>query len=273
MSIRTYTPGPPLDAFIESMWWHETSTPAAGKERVMPDGRMQIIINLASDRISTFSGENAEHRASFSGTLLAGAYSGYVTIDASELTSVMGVSFKPGGAYPFLGMKAGELRDVDAPLEALWGRAARSLRERLLEARTPLLKFRLLEQFLIANADRPLARRPAVAFALRALEATAHTRAISSISEEAGLSPRRFIEAFEEEVGLTPKLFCRVQRFQRVLARVHAGHGIVWADIANACGYFDQAHFIRDFKAFSGVNPSTYLKYRGEFQNHIASPA
>lgn len=272
MAIRTYTPGPPLDAFVESMWWHETANPAAGKERVMPDGRMQIIINLAADRISTFSGEDAEHRVAFSGSLLAGAYSGYVTIDASELTSVMGVSFKPGGAFPFLGVKAGELRDVDAPLEALWGRAARALREQLLEARTPLLKFRILEQFLIANADRPLERHPAIAFALNTFETSAHTRTIASVSDDVGLSARRFIEAFEEEVGLTPKLFCRVQRFQRVLARVHAGRGIVWADVANACGYFDQAHFIRDFKSFSGVNPTTYLKYRGEFHNHIASP-
>jgi AraC-like DNA-binding protein len=70
-------------------------------------------------------------------------------------------------------------------------------------------------------------------------------------------------------VGLTPKLFCRVRRFQRVLRRIGTGRPVEWAAVAVDCGYFDQAHFIRDFHAFSGINPSAYLAGRTEHLNHV----
>jgi AraC-like DNA-binding protein len=272
MRFLSYTPGPPLDAFVDSFWLHE-SGPGGVKERVLPTGQMQMIINLHDNRFSSFVGENEELGEDLPGAILSGAWSGYVTIDASELLSVMGVSFKAGGSFPFLGVKAGELRDVDAPLEALWGRDARELRARLIEARTPAAKFKTLEAYLLEKADRPLDNHPAVGYALSAFKRVPHGGTIAEVTDQVGLSARRFIELFEGYVGLTPKLFCRVHRFQHVLRRVHTAKDVSWAEIANDCGYFDQAHFIRDFKAFSGINPTTYLKVRGEYQNHIPAPA
>jgi AraC-like DNA-binding protein len=273
MRLLTYKPGPPLDAFVDIFWLQEGDDPGTGRERVLPSGQMQLIINLYADRLSNFTGENDECRELFPGALLSGAWSGYVTIDAAELVSVIGVSFKAGGAFPFLGVKAGELRDIDAPLEALWGSAARELRDRLVEAPTPTRKFELLEEYLLENVDRPLEKHPAVGYALGAFRRVPHARTIAEVTDEVGLSARRFIEVFEEYVGLTPKLFCRVHRFQRVLRLVHTAREVDWAQVANDCGYFDQAHFIRDFKGFSGVSPTTYLKMRGEHQNHIPAPA
>ena len=90
------------------------------------------------------------------------------------------------------------------------------------------------------------------------------------MTREIGLSPRRFIEVFKDEVGLRPKVFCRVRRFQRVLASIHRQESVEWADVAVACGYYDQAHFIHDFRAFSGINPTAYLERRGRHRNHVA---
>jgi AraC-like DNA-binding protein len=69
-------------------------------------------------------------------------------------------------------------------------------------------------------------------------------------------------------VGLSPKLFCRVQRFQQVLKIVRREREVDWAEIALGCGYFDQAHFIHDFHAFSGINPSKYLANYKDFPRH-----
>jgi AraC-like DNA-binding protein len=72
---------------------------------------------------------------------------------------------------------------------------------------------------------------------------------------------------------VTPKLFCRVQRFQQVLRRISGraagSREIDWVQIALGCGYFDQAHFNHDFRAFSGINPSTYVANETQFQNHV----
>ncbi|MGH7718113.1 MAG: helix-turn-helix domain-containing protein [Gemmatimonadaceae bacterium] len=76
--------------------------------------------------------------------------------------------------------------------------------------------------------------------------------------DRVGLSHRRFLDVFTAHVGVTPKVFCRIRRFQRVLQRVHEGGEVEWARVALSCDYYDQAHFIREFQAFSGVNPSTY---------------
>jgi transcriptional regulator GlxA family with amidase domain len=144
------------------------------------------------------------------------------------------------------------------------------LRDRLLEAKTPEAKFHVLEQTLLAQAARPLDRHPAVSLALKEFQSTPQPCPISAVVEDIGLSQRRFIQLFSEEVGLTPKLFCRIQRFQEVLCLFEKGIPFQWAEIALACGYFDQAHFIHDFQAFSGLNPITYLAQRGQqHRNHV----
>ena len=117
------------------------------------------------------------------------------------------------------------------------------------------------------RAAKPRWRHPAVAFALERFNGQAPT--IGSVTRHIGLSPRRFIQLFDDEVGLTPKLFCRVRRFQGVLPLIHGGRSADWADLALQCGYFDQAHFSHDFRAFSGVSPTTYLANQGEFPNHL----
>jgi AraC-like DNA-binding protein len=83
------------------------------------------------------------------------------------------------------------------------------------------------------------------------------------------VSHKHFIHEFRRHVGLTPKVFCRIRRFQEVLARIQAQKQVNWIDIAYACGYYDQAHFIRDFQAFSGLNPSAYVGRALEDRNFV----
>lgn len=108
-----------------------------------------------------------------------------------------------------------------------------------------------------------------MAYALGEFRRLPHARTIAEVTRRVGLSPRRFIQVFKEEVGLTPKLFCRVRRFQKAIRRVYRGETVDWADVALACGYFDQAHFIKDFRAFSGLTPAAYLARPGRHPNHV----
>jgi AraC-like DNA-binding protein len=64
-------------------------------------------------------------------------------------------------------------------------------------------------------------------------------------------------------------LFCRVRRFQKVLRQISAGNAINWTEVALQCGYFDQPHFIHDFRSFSGINPSTYTAAYTGHANHV----
>jgi AraC-like DNA-binding protein len=204
--------------------------------------------------------------------LIGGAHSEFFVIDTASQASVIGVHFKPGGAFPFFKLPASELHNTHVSLETLWGALANDLREQLLEATTPEIRFRILEQFLLAHAAGPMTRHPVVAFALKEFQSVLlhpKPRMIAHVTEGIGLSQRRFIQVFSEEVGLTPKLFCRVRRFQEVLHFIERKQQVEWMDIAMSCGYFDQAHFIHDFRAFSGLNPGAYLTQRSEHPNHV----
>jgi methylphosphotriester-DNA--protein-cysteine methyltransferase len=263
MLIHSYIPVPPLSDFVALFWLYEGCAvpPAHARERILPDGSCELVIVLG--------GEGCGKPEPFANGLLVGPRSTFSVIETPGRAAVLGVHFKPGGAFPFLDMPARELHNLIVPLDELWGTRVCELREQLLAAETADAKFRILERVLLAQTRRPLVRHKAVAYALRALRVGVHARTVAAVTDEIGLSARRFIEVFSNEVGLTPKLFCRVRRFQQVLRSVERAQHVEWADVALSCGYFDQAHFIHDFHSFSGLNPTTYLAQRTEHLNHV----
>lgn len=269
MIYRTYTPRPPLSDFVDLFWLYEGYDLPHAKERVLPTGTMELILDLREDELRVYDGQNYEQFQSFGMALICGAHSESFVIDTASQASIMGVHFKPGGAFPFLKLPAEELRNAHVSLETLWGAKAVELRDRLLEAETPEARFCILEGILVTQAARPLARHPAVAVALKEFQDALHTRTISDVSDRTGLSQRRFIRVFSEEVGLTPKRFCRVRRFQEVLRLIKREQRVDWGETALEAGYFDQAHFIHDFQAFSGLTPTAYLARCTEHLNHV----
>lgn len=269
MTYLTYIPKPPLSELVALFWSDEGYNPLHAKERVLPSGTMELIFNLFDDEIREFGQRDQSRLRSFRGSFICGTRSGYFALDRVQRSSVVGVHFKPGGAFPFLGLSARELLDANVSLDALWGSRAEELRERLLEAQTPELRFRILERTLLARMGTSPTPHPAVAFALQQFRTAPHARTIAQTAEQLGISHRHFIKVFGEEIGLTPKAFCRIRRFQEVLRLTEGDQQVKWAELALSCGYFDQAHLIGDFQAFSGLTPSAYLVLRGERPNHV----
>ena len=267
MVLRSYIPGPPLSHFVDYLWQCEGYRPPHRMERVVPDGSMRLIINLQDNVLGR---QNPGPSHSFGSCLFAGAHSRFVMLDTRSQEATMGVHFKPGGASPFLRMPASELQGANVQLETVWGPRGLDLRDELLNARTPTARFEILERYLIAQSAGHLVKHPAVAFAVKEFGHVPRARTISEVSDQIGISWRRFTQMFSDEVGLTPKLFCRVRRFQEALVMIRKGGRVSWVNVALDCGYFDQSHFIHDFKAFSGLNPSSYVANPDErFSGHI----
>ena len=254
MTPLTYVPRPPLSALIHFMWWYGAYGAGHRRERVLPGPVSELVIVLSGAR---------------QGPIFCGAQSESFVIETGDRPALLGVHFKPAGAFPFLRrMPADELHNQRVSLEDIWGAEAGALHERLHAAATPAARFRVLEAALIARLDGPPVRHPAVAYALGAIDA-APARPIGDITDQIGLSARRFIALFTAQVGLTPKLYGRVRRFQDVLVRVHGVADIDWTDVALTCGYYDQAHFIHDFRAFSGLSPTAYVRAGAPERGHV----
>jgi AraC-like DNA-binding protein len=269
MLYLTHVPRPPLSQFVHLLWLYEGYTQPHAKERILPTGEMQIVVNLLEDRTCIYDRENTDRCQTFRGSVLSGAHSEYQVISTAMQASVVGVYFKPGGAFPFLRMPAGELRDATVSLETLWGAAAVDLRNRLLEAPTPQARLEVLERVLLNELARGFQAHGAVGFALRRFMAAPNGTTVADVSDQIGLSPKRFIQIFRDQTGFTPKLFCRIRRFQQALDLMEGCRNVEWARVALDCGYFDHAHFIHDFRAFSGINPTCYLANRTQHRNHV----
>lgn len=254
MSFLTYHPRSPLGDFVDLIWLFERTDLTHPRERLLPGATMELVMEL---------------RGGGAQPLISGAHSKTVEIDTGEPTTVVGVHFKPGGAFPFLGVPAGELHNEHVSLDTLWGRDAAALADRVLAATNAIEKLRALEQTLLARAQGRWQRHPAVEFALKTLQPGPNAPTVSDITDRVGLSARRFIQVFTDQVGMTPKLFCRVRRFQKALTLIDELDHVDWTNVAYACGYYDQPHFIGDFSAFSGLSPSGYLRIRGEHLNHV----
>lgn len=270
MKLLKRRPLPALDRFVNGFWVFESSTqPQHAKERALPDGCAQLIINLREDRHRVYDRQDFNRSRTTNGCLVVGPQSEFCVIDSLADISFAGVHFRPGGLYPFFDPPCDELHGEHVPLDALWGRWAEELRERLLEAETAEERLCILEEALLARARKALVQRPVVTFAIGEFERGPCAQKIAEVAERSGFSPRRFIDLFRQEVGLTPKRFCRVRRFQQALQRMARGLDVRWTDVALEAGYFDQAHFIHDFRAFAGINPSTYWEARPQHANHV----
>jgi AraC-like DNA-binding protein len=258
MPSSFYTPHAPLDALVDFFWIYEGYTAPHQREQVMPVPTLDVVFTLDS------SG-----RAS-SG--ISGARSEAFLLDTSLPFSAIGIHFRPGGGFPFFGIPAGELHNQTVSLDTLWSGFARTVSDQLWETPGAEARFLILERALLARARGRFDRHPVVMRAVALFDRSHGALSVGQVVRRTGISQRRLVELFWNEVGLSPKRFCRVRRFNDVLRRVESFSDVDWTEVAHVCGYFDQAHFNHDFRAFAGLSPSEYLRRRVA-RNHVAVTA
>ena len=131
-----YKPKLPLSKFVDIFWLSEGHDSGHTTERILPTGTLELAINLRQNELRFYDSERPENCSRFSGAVLSGAHGRNFAPDPPKEVCIIGVHFKPGGAFPFLGLPAGDLADTHVDLETLWGPSADRLRERLCEVRT-----------------------------------------------------------------------------------------------------------------------------------------
>jgi AraC-like DNA-binding protein len=267
-------PAPPLSEFIRVLWYARIGDSSHRRERILPSGCVQVILSLARDFLLDCPEGEADRRVA--PALVVGARSVYEIVDTSDMADLIGMVFAPGGFRVFAGDAVDLFSNRTVDLEAVWGSPARELRDRLRELNTPESRLRCLDRFLgewiAPRLNRHCPWRSAeVATALYAFDRAPGVSTVRDVAKRTGWSERRFSQVFREEVGLTPKTWMRVQRFQRAVRQLHAGGNVRWAELALDCGYYDQSHFANEFRAFSGIDATTYRARRTAWTNHVAA--
>jgi AraC-like DNA-binding protein len=188
--------------------------------------------------------------------LIGGLHASPALITHDGAQSGIELALSPLGTRALFGVPAGELATLDLDLGELLGPLATELHERVRHVDSWPARFAVLDRVLGARLnldDRP---PPEVCRAWHRLLATHGSITVSALASEVGWSERHLASRFRTEIGLTPKAAARVIRFQRARHLVGLRPG---ADIAAECGYFDQAHLVRDFVTFSGLSPTAWL--------------
>jgi AraC-like DNA-binding protein len=252
--------------FVENFWYHQGYNPSHLFERLLPDGAIELIVDL-TDTPKIWSDTNG--RRTVRRSWISGQHSRHIVIESAKNSCMIGARFRPGGAYPFLEGPVSELNDEVIEMECLFGAVAAELREQLLAAASIEKRFEVLERALVRRARGGLRTDPALAWTLGRLARTPGEISIRDLADGVGMTQKCLVRRFEEKVGLKPKKLARVLRFQNVLHRVERESRVSWSFIAGEAGYYDQAHFIREFEALSGLRPSQYLEEKGEYLNFV----
>jgi AraC-like DNA-binding protein len=259
---------PPLAPHVEHLWMARGHLPARWRNMILPDGSIELIINLG-DPQKLCAPDNPERQTVFKQSWISGERTEPIVIDESGHVHLVGVRLRAGGAWPFLGVPLREFTDQVVELEAILGPEVRDLRERMGAAPDDDARFDLMEAWLALRARHRTPPTRAVSHALRAIQRGADAVRIGRMAEEIGISHKHLLREFERCVGLTPKLLARLCSFQRAILTIGQRPIVDWSDTAARCGYYDQAHLIREFRAFSGLTPASYLTRRGPFLNYL----
>ena len=236
--------------------WVEKTT-RTWLRREVPAGIIPMIINLGpAYGLVDPSGQTPTR---YVGSFVAGLHESFAMTESPRVGTCLQVNFNPVGASQLLGVPMNTLANCAIELEDVIGITARRLATRMQEAFDWHARFCMLDEFLIDRLGRTIPPSPGIVWAWRRLNETGGMISARSLAAELGCSNKHLITRFRREIGLPPKAVARIIRFSRVAEALKQNQVNHWARIAQHCGYFDQAHLIRDFREFAGSTPGEYL--------------
>ncbi len=238
-------------------------------DRFLPDGYVNIVIDLTDYPKYIYDNETLKEIQACRNVWVSGIRNSYITIPSGKDSEMFIINFHRGKAYPFVEMPLHELTDSVVDGDLVLSNEIMDVRQMILEASSVFEKFYAVEKFLLGKFGGKLIVNPFIEFAVDKIVKSPNKMSIAQISNKVGYSQKHLIKLFKDNVGVTPKEFLKIIRFQKAVEEIAAAKEIEWTSLANECGYYDQAHFINDFKIFSGFTPKRYQQMQSDHLNYV----
>lgn len=251
--MRDHPVHPALAPYVKCIWSLESDGPllGAGRERILPDGCVELVFHFRDTYLTHFAtGETARQPSSF----VVGQMRRFLEIEPTGRAGFVAVRFHARGAYLFFRHPLSELAAGVVDLRDAWRDRAAEWTERIALAPDLGSRLRLVEEALLDVLDRAGRTEPAVDRALHLIEARRGRIRVDALAAEIGVSGRHLVRQFQRAVGVGPKEFGRLSRFRHALQLMTAGTAPL-TEVAQECGFFDQAHFNHDFRELAGMSP------------------
>jgi len=269
MIYRIYIPAFPLNQFVDAFVYFERVEHEHAVDRFLPNGDTEILIDFHDTPQFIYDNDTLKEIQACNRVWTSGLRTEPITIPSGNGAAMMVIAFKKGMAAPFFPFPMQEITDSVVDADLVWGNDFVHLREDLLETDDIDRRFRMVEEFLLLSYGSRLEIDPCVAFAVREIVNRPDATNIRKMNDQIGYSHKHFIELFRRSIGVTPKAYLKIMRFQKAIRTIDAAVSMDWSQIAQECGFYDQAHFINDFKHFSGFTPEQYSAIHSNYQNYI----
>jgi len=258
MDFTRITPHPDLDEFIECYWMMYSDDSVSIIEKIIPDGFTEIIFNYRDVYKSKISGAwNLQ-----SPNLLAGQLKTFFYLQNTGTTGSIAIKFKPAALTQLFGFHMDQYVDKIVDLDTFQNLELKLLKEKILADVSPGIKIQaqhikqILDDYfilLIQHAPaNPLKIPLELIFNSNGMVTVAEMAAMANVGE------RQLERLFKKYIGLPPKYYARIIRFNYIFELMKSKTN-TWAEIVYLSGYYDQSHFIQNFKAFTGEDPSSYF--------------
>ncbi len=241
MSYRQHKPHPVLDAYIDAYWTASNNGSDLAPEKVLPDGCVDIILNLGDDFKTDESGFVMQHEK----TYLVGTMTSYQEISLSPKANLLGIRFKPAAFAAFFSFNSlHEVTDLAIEFEK---KLAPDLHQLALHS------ISYLDHFFIKRLAVP----KHILFPVIAdIKNNNGQMNVTTLAQRNCTTVRQLERSFKQHVGISPKAFINLVRYQSVLPYIQKNYKRSLTDIALEYGYYDHAHLSKEVKRYTGIAPS-----------------
>ncbi|HEX2934526.1 MAG TPA: helix-turn-helix domain-containing protein [Bacteroidales bacterium] len=247
-----------LSHFIRHYWVLEADA-SEGEvcERIIPTGNIELMFHYGDPFVvNKYSQEEREQPRTF----VSGISSNYADIYTQGTCGLITVTFLPLGACNFFRFPLNHIEDTIVDMDDLYKESFKFIEEQISAAATTIERIAIMENFLLQQFQ-PVYKRDLSTIQKGVLLVNESKGQITAknLADKLALSPKTLERKFSTLLGKTPKQFLRIVRFQEVIRRFSQKDYSPLTDYAYTSGYFDQAHFVKDFKALSGYTPKEFL--------------
>lgn len=269
MLYQIHIPRYPLNEFVEVFVYFKGVKHEHNVDRFLPNGDVEILIDFHDRPQFIYDNNTLKEIQACNRVWASGLRTEPITIPSGNDAEMMVISFKKGRAASFFPFPMHEIADSVVDADLVWGACLGLLRERLLAIDEVSERFRVVEDFLLSEFRPQLKVDACVSFAVTEMTERPGAVNIARMNHHIGYSQKHFTELFRRAVGVTPKAYLKIMRFQKAVKTIDLSGEHDWRQIALDCGFYDQSHFINDFRNFSGFTPEQYSKISTNYQNYV----
>lgn len=230
----------------------------APRERVYPNGNVTFVFHYGSP--SKFKKKNSSEYIE-SNLVICGQQTNYYDLSLSGRTRMILIIFKPHGVKPFFKLPINELLNENLSIKDLIKNEASELEDKLFNSKNNKQRIIHLEEFLLKRLilDKDFER---IEHAIKIIENSKGQIKTQVLAQEVCLGIKQFERIFSKHIGLNPKKFTSIVRFQNVIRMKMNDKNANMYQLAFDNGYYDQSHFIHDFKNLTGLSPRDFFQDR-----------